>query len=371
MTSDSVRDDRTTTFASEATAALQNHGFPCRVDASGGQLGVYASRRVRAGERIAVERPLALTVNRDVAAHTCATCLADSRDASQPQSRWTRRCSGCGTQQYCSEACEAAGQQRHGGIECEALAALGDADDELKDQVAQAVRIVTDKLAGRSVDAGPAGRVDYSCYASRLVGVPPRTPEAKASLSTGVSTTLRVLPERVRPSAAELHDMLMRHQCNLYGVTGRAGEDKASASFVGFFHLFNHACNPNVVFDSATPALAATPDAAPLYALVALTDVPAGKELCISYTSTHDESSASATARAAHLEEWYGFRCGCERCSCDDPLRELDFDDALDELRCERDECGSGLCVPPEVGATTRRCVHCGVAWGDEEEADD
>ena len=55
---------------------------------------------------------------------------------------------------------------------------------------------------------------------------------------------------------------MMRHQCNLYGVTGRAGEDKASASFVGFLHLFNHACCPNVVFDSATPSRPATLQAA-------------------------------------------------------------------------------------------------------------
>ena len=97
------------------------------------------------------------------------------------------------------------------------------------------------------------------------------------------------------------------------------GEDKASASFVGFLHLFNHACCPNVVFDSALPAQPATAEAAPLFALRALTDVPEGAELCISYTS----SAEGPVARAAHLEEWYGFKCLCARCQCDDPLQEL------------------------------------------------
>ena len=142
---------------------------------------------------------------------------------------------------------------------------------------------------------------------------------------------------------------MMRHQCNLYGVTGRAGEDKASASFVGFLHLFNHACCPNVVFDSATPSRPATLQAArrpacarlrarpaaglllprpaappqpfrgherapsplsreqeaPLFTLVALFDVAEGEELCISCTPPRVVAPAAAlrdaTSRASRV----------------------------------------------------------------------
>ena len=49
---DEVRDNRTKTFAQEATRQLQQPGysFPCRVDSSSGQLGVFATRRILAGE---------------------------------------------------------------------------------------------------------------------------------------------------------------------------------------------------------------------------------------------------------------------------------------------------------------------------------
>ena len=63
----------------------------------------------------------------------------------------------------------------------------------------------------------------YASYVERLVGVPPWTREARSSLSTAVAATLRCVPERARVSPAELRDVMMRHQCNLYGVTGRAG----------------------------------------------------------------------------------------------------------------------------------------------------
>ena len=203
---DKVSDNRAGSFAEEATQRLQRAGFPCRVDASGGQLGVFASRSVKAGELIAVERPLALTVNRAVLVHTCAVCLADSRDAAAgPQARWKLQCERCHSHFFCSEACEAAGLARHRGVECEALSGLGEADDDdLKDQVAQAVRILADRDAGRTVDAGPAGVMSYASYAERLVGVPPCTQESRASLAAAVATTLRCVPERARVSASEL-----------------------------------------------------------------------------------------------------------------------------------------------------------------------
>ena len=66
----------------------------------------HVTRRVLAGETVAVERPLALTVNRAVHVHTCAVCLADSRDAGH--ARWSRECEACHAHFYCGEACEVA-----------------------------------------------------------------------------------------------------------------------------------------------------------------------------------------------------------------------------------------------------------------------
>eukprot|EP00966_Prymnesium_polylepis_P133443 3084358-Prymnesium_polylepis.2 len=70
-------------------------------------------------------------------------------------------------------------------------------------------------------------------------------------------------------------------QCNLYGLSGSGGESVGSASFTGFFQLFNHACCPNLVFDCASPERA-TDGSAPTFALMAAADIAEGTELCIS-----------------------------------------------------------------------------------------
>ena len=78
----------------------------------------------------------------------------------------------------------------------------------------------------------------------------------------------------------DLVDTLRRNQCNLYAVCGRAGDDVALASFVGYFHLCNHACCPNVAFDCARPVSGPTPDGgAPAFALYALEHIAEGAEM--------------------------------------------------------------------------------------------
>ena len=375
-----VRDPRTATFIEEANYAMEALGFPCSVAKGSGGLAVYASRNISAGERVLVERPLALTVAHELRAQVCAVCLADCRagpDASME--RWPRRCTGCECVAYCSEACEAAGERWHTSVECSALRAVkadDDVDEDIADVVAQAVRILSDRHLGKTVDCGPAGPVGYHSYAQRLVGITPSTAEAVDFLRRSVRAALRALPEEARVPHPEALDLLERHGCNLYGVSGQAGEERACASFVGFFHLLNHACCPNVVFDAATlvaPATAA--DVPPTFALVALEDVAAGDELCISYTS----SAEGPAQRSEHLEEYYGFVCSCRRCTCNDVGLELDFLERLDAKRCGLDECGSGFGVPASVGThgsaanrgaepTWLRCVHCGECWPPEDD---
>lgn len=99
-------------------------------------------------------------------------------------------------------------------------------------------------------------------------------------------------------------------------------QEVASASFVGVLHLFNHACNPNVAFDSkayfdsrnqTSKAACNSGNASggggaashfnlPRFSIVALRDVPEGGELCMSYTSTAD----GPNERREHLWEHYG-----------------------------------------------------------------
>ena len=154
-------------LAYSANMALERNEFPCRVVASSfdGQLGMYATRDIAAGQRVLIERPLVLTPTPDARPFTCATCFADSR-ARHPRlpnelpKRWHRRCAGCKVLRFCSDTCEKRLEPRHRGCapfsECAALAAI--ACEELASQrpiieplagnmVAQALRLLADRHA--------------------------------------------------------------------------------------------------------------------------------------------------------------------------------------------------------------------------------
>jgi hypothetical protein len=154
-------------LANSTNMALERNEFPCRVAASSfdGQLGVFATRDIAAGQRVLIERPLVLTPTPDARPFTCATCFADSR-ARHPRlpnelpKRWPRRCAGCKVLRFCSDACEKRLEPRHRGCapfsECAALGAI--ACEELASQrpiveplagnmVAQALRLLADRHA--------------------------------------------------------------------------------------------------------------------------------------------------------------------------------------------------------------------------------
>mmetsp|Transcript_3403 Transcript_3403/g.11421 ORF Transcript_3403/g.11421 Transcript_3403/m.11421 type:complete len:411 (+) Transcript_3403:3-1235(+) len=397
-------------FACASNAALERSGFPCRVARGPGGLAMYAARPITAGEVLLHERPLALTVCRGARSYRCALCLSDSRADGSPS--WTLGCPHCLSMAYCSAVCAAAALAFHAGSgECEALrkaVADPDVDDGIFDQVAQAIRILSLKQAGLSPDCGPAGPLGYSAYAARLVGSAPECTDARLLIRRAVRATLAALPPRARVAEAEALHLLIRHHCNTFGLSGMAGEDVASASFVGFMHLFNHACCPNAAFDSAMPVMPADVGTAapPSFGIVAMEPIPAGGEICISYAC----SAVGPATRAAFLLDQYGFRCSCRRCECDDPLDEIGYDEILDARRCAIDECGSGFGVPclaaagslgggPHnaagaqgeedgrlvaravggggwaqrgiVAANRLRCVHCAGEWEVEAESDE
>lgn len=389
--------------AAELAACLRAQGAPVSLAPSAlcaeGGLGLHATRTIRAGERLLVERPLACTVASTARARVCATCLADARRRAGGH-EWALRCDACGMVHFCSEPCaRAAAATSHDAAECAALLALramaesGELPEGTLDLAAQAVRILADRAAGRSVRPFPgapdAERVSYASYARRLRPIS-RTRRSAEPVRAAVVTALRALPPRARVPPAELYDVLNRHQANAFGVTGPGGCDLALASFVSALHLLNHSCAPNVLFDSVPLTSDSAPraddggsgaradgaaegerGAPPLFQLVALRELPEGTELLHCYAASAD----GPAARARYLQEHYGFECGCERCACADALAEAELSERLDALRCvQRAECGSGLTYPVRAGLPAaadehaaradrtrlRRCVHCG-----------
>ena len=264
----------------------------------------------------------------------------------------------------------------------------GAIDPEDGDTICQAIRILALKSKGVRVDVGPAGQCSADAYAahsagSRMVAVA-SSDVAAASLATISSLVLRAVPPAARVSASELTDMLERHANNEFGVSCVGGEVIATASFVGFFHILNHSCWPNVVFDSAGRAPPApAPGGAPLFSLVALQDIEAGEELCHSYSDGGPDE----------LLELYGFECGCPRCAersgsamhggadggrgADGPVARA-WQEWQGALECTAEACGAGDGVrvggaaagggerakdAKPAGRMRLRCVHCAFEW--------
>ena len=320
---------------------LERNDFPCRITASSfdGQLAMYATRDIAAGQRVIIERPFVLTLTPDARPFTCAACFADSRArhpcAAIPK-RWPRRCAGCKVLRFCSEACEAR-LEHHRSFECAALGAI--AREELAEQrpivdpladniLAQALRLLADRHAAVRVEALCGLTVAYPDGAARLLSVARSWPPP-ALIEEACEVALRFVPPEARVPAEELGDLLRRQLCNVYGVSSVTGSDVGRATFVGAMHLFNHSCAPNLTFES-TPVWAADRDRAdddgasgpaPLsaeeascdaaaFSLVTLREVPCGAELTIAYVDTDSDRDT----RRAHLLKYYGFECACERC---------------------------------------------------------
>jgi len=128
-------------------------------------------------------------------------------------------------------------------------------DEDCEGVVTQVIRILCDRQYDRKVDVGAGGCLDYAAYAARLVATKPSCADARAVQSRSARAALRAVDTPAcpiqPPPGAEIQDLILRHQCNLYGVCGAGGELIGEASFAGFFHLFNHSCAPNLIFDSA------------------------------------------------------------------------------------------------------------------------
>jgi len=378
--------------------------WPIRVATSSlGGLGVFSSRRIAAGEAVALEAPLALTPLFHISRQICWWCM-EAATGEQPL-----LCTGCNTACWCSQRCRDAAAtfmtgddvlrtpekrptvfatgnaHAHGTTECAALhvwQSAGRPHEDAADLILQAIRLLDVRQRGavcRPFWPTSSTELGFGSYAARLCGLT-RDRYNGDAIRRSAAAALNLVPAAARVGREELEDVLSRQQCNVFGVTGPRGVGHGLASFTGAFQLLNHSCVPNVAFDSrpivaakcgeAGPAGAAA--APPVYSLVALRDIGVGEELTHCYAS----SSEGPAVRQAYLRAHHGFTCACPRCACDDPLRELDISERLDARRCVSPHCGSGLGVhvrgvdAEEGEGLGLRCVHCGEEWEVEEVAD-
>ena len=348
---------------------------PCEVGESCGGLGVFATGFIPSGSVLLVETPFALTTAWRGRRHTCAACLADV--SAMPNAC---ACDACSNAVFCSDACRSCGNA-HSQVECAALAAFEQALAEdgsaepIADLVLQAIRILSHRHAEWTVR--PFGDADsttvgYKDYAARLQPMR-RSKRTGAAIKAAVVVTLHAMPPEARVPAAELFELLNRHQCNAIGVLGAGNASVGLASFLGGSHIFNHSCVPNIAFNcrshergggthAGSSSGGTTP---PRFCFRALADIPEGAELCHCYAG----SGEGPSQRQQYLQDHHGFVCRCPRCECDDPGEEAELAETLDMIRCCLDGCGTGLgfLVRPQV----RQCIQCGGQWEDEEEEEE
>jgi hypothetical protein len=392
-----------------ASYANLTEDLPIRVVPSVlGGLGVVASRDIAAGEIVASEAPLALTPLFAVARLVCWNCM----QAAPGGSEQPLQCAGCDVACWCFDGCRDAGTlsglaaglaHAHGAVECGALRSwqlAGRPHAEVADLTLQAIRLLDVRHRGaacRPLPPPSTTQLGFGAYASRLCGMR-RDAQTGDAIRRAAATALASVAATARVDAGVLEDVLSRHQCNAYGVSGPGGVGIGLASFVAILQLFNHSCAPNLAFDSrpvgragqaptsdehtlSIPAhIAPSP---PFYSLVALHPIAAGCELTHCYAS----SAEGPSVRQAYLRAHHGFQCGCPRCACDDPLAELAMSEGMDARRCVRAACGSGIGVhvapqrggegsgdeggdagDTEAGPVRLRCVHCGEVWEVEED---
>ena len=358
----------TDSLVATVEALCGKSGYPCTPRrALDDQLGMFATRRVAPGERVASEAPLTLTPCESARPFVCAFCFADARDKTPSKhglpARWSRRCATCRVLRFCSASCEAALSSRHHGYECSVLAMLANEERETQqpvvaaeaaDHLAQAIRLLADRHNGNAVQLSDELTVAYADYRRRLVSPSSRADEARVAIEQAHDVAMRAVPPLLASMPpSDLLDVLSRMNANVFAVCGRGARDLGRASFVGVLHLFNHSCAPNIAFDCVPMNAPSADGAAPSFCLVSLREIAAGEELLLSYVSTADEPQE----RREHLQRYYGFECTCERCAGAD---EEAHACRLAALRCSLDECCTGYAVADTAEPRARRCLHCG-----------
>eukprot|EP00900_Chrysochromulina_parva_P005341 jgi/Chrpa1/14808/Chrysochromulina_OHIO_Genome00005839-RA len=196
-------------LANSTNMALERNEFPCRVAASSfdGQLGVFATRDIAAGQRVLIERPLVLTPTPDARPFTeCAALGAIAREELASQRPIVEPLAG--------------------------------------NMVAQALRLLADRHAAVRVEALCGLTVAFADGATRLLSVPRSWPPA-ALVTQATDTALRFVPPEARVPVEELGDLLRRLQCNVFSVSSAVGTDDCDvgrAAFVGAMQFVNHSC---------------------------------------------------------------------------------------------------------------------------------
>ena len=288
---------------------------------------VVAARDLAAGEVVMACTAAAME---PLDVRRCSCCFAASRtdDGGSNGDASLLKCSACKTVKYCSTACQRADWQRNHKAECAAIVPLFSVSDPaaatnavLLGRLLRGKELNTSSTPPTVVSAGPIPAVYTHTLADVLAmeADPRSSRRTEWAATVGLAKAHHLLPRET--DDAQCSRIVSSFDVNNFMITNDLMDSRAAGCFPAGA-LLNHSCAPNCML-SYTRATPATPTAvttktagagaagAPCVLVIrTLRAVPAGEELCHSYT----EIARPREERQVHLRDMYGFTCGCPLC---------------------------------------------------------
>lgn len=147
---------------------------------------------------------------------------------------------------------------------------------------------------------------------------------------------------------------------------GGAGSGKSvTVSIFSAISFCNHSCDPNAALSRSTASRRGVvlsgedsecPRLGEARTLYAIRDIAAGEEICICYDS--DLLWLPEPARRQHTLKVWAFQCGCQRCSNDRQLPDLDSFTGIERYYDALGKLTSGVVMRPHATASdSQPCV--------------
>ncbi|XP_014213800.1 SET and MYND domain-containing protein 4 [Copidosoma floridanum] len=353
---------------------------------AGGDVGRYAvaTRDIRPGEILVVERPHCATILAEKRLTHCHWCTVRISAA------YPAGCGVCTWVAYCSTGCRDADARVH-EFECGILGPLWSTNTSvtcvlalravIQQPFADFVELRVDELRGRAKPsrARPYLASDYGTFYNLVTHESERTAEDLFHRAYMAGWLLRVLkttsyvPDALKtPDTADqplsgpevlIADAILHHiqllQFNSHEISEfvrprkRPHLTNGRSEFVGggvypTVALFNHSCNPGVVRYFVGNAMVVR----------AIRSIPAGGEISENYGPIFTAEEESERKRHLRLQYW--FDCNCEACRDHWPLLG-NIDANILRFKCDTGpSCGNVLLVDASTDSFMISCSKCG-----------
>ncbi|KAF3776674.1 Histone-lysine N-methyltransferase [Nymphaea thermarum] len=353
---------------------------------------LVASEPIPAGQILLRDRPILVYLSHHDhdGPVVCSGCYR-KLSSPEPNAAPLLSCPSCSEHaRFCSPNCQSSAlASSHSSWVCKALTCLRSASTLSPDLRTQANFLIA------AYNLSSVSPSDFSLLLS-FQGSGVESPESHLLHSFILAViALHPLPKGVEASPVLTALLLSKDKQNAFGIMEPlkdSGERLVRAyAIYPQASLFNHDCLPNACrfdyFDNPG-------DGNTSIIIRALHDIPAGREICLSYFPIN----WNYKDRQTRLSEDYGFTCNCDRCQIemnwkDEDEEDMDEDEQMDgpdggwdgsgdeqdfpheyffmKFLCERENCGGTLApLPPENGMPSHvlECNVCGQFKPEEDE---